>query len=491
MVFNMVGQNAVRRSGALAEAHQREKVSSATPSRQLTSPVQQGGIAFLIYLVVWVATAFRPVVSHLTEMVLHQRSQDPSINVWSLRWWPYAIGNRINPLYSHEIMAPAGHSLAWVTTMPPLALLAAPLTIAASPVVSFNLLAALALPLSAWAAFLMCRRLTGKFWAALAGGAVFGFSAYETNHSAMGQLNLAYSLLLPILGYLIVAWWQRAISDRTFVILAAATLALQFYLFPEIFADMTAILALALALGYGLAAHLSRPVILRLGKCIGFAYLIAIALAVPYLADMLVSKPPRELRSSGTDLASLVIPQRGRTLGVGLLAHAAAGPDRLSAACYVGIPLLVLVVMLAVFDWQSRLVRLLSCMLVIIVVASLGPVLYVEGRARTVLPWAAFFHLPLARNAYPLRLMVFAYLVLAVAVALWLARPGEAGALAALVAGRARDLVRCAGRRPDQGQPSGRSASVHQRRAVPSSPVPRRDRRRGIECRQRWHALAG
>ncbi len=73
--------------------------------------------------------------------------------------------------------------------MPPLALLATPLTLTAGPVISFNVLASLALPLSAWAAFVLCRRLTAKFWAGLAGGAVFGFSAFETYHSAFGHLN--------------------------------------------------------------------------------------------------------------------------------------------------------------------------------------------------------------------------------------------------------------------------------------------------------------
>jgi hypothetical protein len=52
-------------------------------------------------------------------------------------------------------------------------------------------------------------------------------------------------------------------------------------------------------------------------------------------------------------------------------------------------------------------------------------VVYLEGHPAGVVPWARFFHLPLVRNAYPLRLMLFAYLVMAVAVALWLAGPAK------------------------------------------------------------------
>jgi hypothetical protein len=292
-------------------------------------------------------------------------------------------------------------------------------------VVSFNLLAAIALPVSAWAAFLLCRRLTGKFWAALVGGAVFGFSAYEMFAGAIGQLNLVYSLVLPILGYVILVWWEGRLSTRTFVILAAIAMAVQFYLFLETFADLTGFLVLALVLGYALAQQADRAVILRLGKLIGLAYVIAAVLAAPDLIYAFRSKPPRPVGSSGMDLASLVIPRATRTYGITWLTHLADGPYKLSAACYVGVPLLVLVILLAVSSWQSRLVRLLCCMLGIIVVAALGPVLYLDGHRAAPLPWAKLFHLPLVRNAYPLRLMLFAYLILAVAAALWLAGPAK------------------------------------------------------------------
>ncbi len=343
--------------------------------------------------------------------------------MWSLRWWPYAISHGLNPLYSSQISAPAGHSLAWVTTVPPLALLASPLTLTAGPIVSFNLLLALAPPLSAGAAFVLCRRLTGKFWPALAGGAVFGFSAFELARDAAGQLNLSYSLLLPILAYLVLLWRDKAVSSRTFVILAGITMAVQFYLFTETFADLTAILAVCLALGFALAGPSGQPEILRLGKHVGLAYLIAIVLTAPYLAFTLTTKPPKPVGQTGLDLASLVIPRVGRTFGVAWLSHAAAAQNPASASGYVGVPLLVLAVLLAVTCWSSRLVRFLSCMLAVIVVTAVGPVLYLDGHVVATLPWAGLFHLPIVRNAWPSRLMLFAFLVLAVATALWLARP--------------------------------------------------------------------
>ncbi len=397
----------------------------STSGNWLKSPVLQGGIAFLAYLIVWVGTAFRPVVHHASLMLLDQRSMDPNFYVWSLRWWPYAIGHGLDPLYSHQIAAPTGHSLAWVTTVPPLALLSTPLTLAAGPVVAFNLLAAVALPLSAWAAFVLCRRLTGKFWAALAGGAVFGFSAYQMNHASAGQLNLVYSLLVPIIAYLVLLWREERISSRTFVILAGLAMALQFYLFLETFADITALLVVSLAVGFALAGRESRPAVLRLAKVCGLAYVIALVLAAPYLGYALTTKAPKPEKVTGMDLASLVVPRPGRTFGIHWLRHLAIAPNPISAACYVGIPLFVLAILLAVTCWQSRLVRFLTVMLGLILVASVGPVVYLEGRRRAEVFWAELFRLPLVRNAYPLRLMLFAYLILAVGVALWLAGPAK------------------------------------------------------------------
>ena len=387
----------------------------------LSSPVVQGGIAFLIYLLVWVPTAFRPIVHHLGRDLLDQKSMDPNLDIWCLRWWPYAIAHGLNPLFTSAIEAPAGHSLAWVTTMPPLSLLATPVTLTAGPVVAFNLLAAAALPLSAWAAFVFCRRLTGKFWAALAGGAVYGFSAYEMNHGSAGQLNLAYSLLLPLLAYLVVLWHRERISSRVFVILAGVLMAVQFYLFEETFADLTGMLVVGFLVAFAVAGSAHRADVSRLLKVTVPAYVVALVLASPYLAATLASKAPRQIKNSQMDLASLVVPRPGRTFGISWLAKVAAGPNLVSTACYVGIPLFAVVIVLAVTRWKSPLVRFLTIMLAFTIVASIGPVLRIDGPVAAVLPWSPLFHEPLIKNAYPARLMLFAYLVLAVVTAIFLA----------------------------------------------------------------------
>jgi hypothetical protein len=389
------------------------------------SPVVQALVALAIYTVAWLTTTGEPMLHHLSHAHLDQASMDPNFYTWCLRWWPYALGHANNPLFSHAIGAPAGHSLAWVTTVPPIALLATPITLLVGPVTTFNIVTAIALPLAAWAAFVLCRRLTKQFWPSLVGGAVFGFSAYQMNHITAGQLNLVYSLLLPILAYLIVRWHESSMSVRTFVVLAALTMAVQFYLFLETFADLTAILAVSLIVGLALAGRAGRPGMLRLTKHLAVAYGIAIVLALPYLGYALTIKPPSLKTVTELDLASLVLPRPKNSGGILWLERLAAEPHPISAAGYVGIPLLVLALALAITCWSSRLVRFLSCMLAFIIVASLGPVLYVTGHQVGNLPWSPLWNLPIVRNAYPARLMLFAYLLLAVATALFLARPAK------------------------------------------------------------------
>jgi hypothetical protein len=390
----------------------------------LRRPAVQGLLALACYAAIWLSTSGRYLIGHASMAQLDQMSMDPNFYVWAMRWWPFAIAHGLNPAFTHYVGAPAGYSLAWVTTVGPLALLASPITVAAGPVVAFNLVTAVGLPLAAWAAFVLCRRLTGKFWPSLVGGAVFGFSAYEMNHDVAGQLNLTYSLLLPILAYLVVVWRDRGIGDRTFVILAGLLMAVQFYLFLETFADLTALLAVSLLLGLAVAGRAGRPQVLRLTRLVAFGYAIAIVLAAPYLIYAFRTPSPKLVAATGMDLASLVVPRPQRTFDIGWLRHLAWGPIHASQACYLGIPLLVLAILFAVTRWSGRLVRFLTYLLVVIIVAALGGAVYVAGHRLFTMPWSGLFSLPIVRNAYPLRLMVFAYLALAVVTALWLAGRG-------------------------------------------------------------------
>jgi hypothetical protein len=393
-------------------------------------PAAQGVAALLVYLAAWAGTETYPLLRHPQVPQLAQGGFDPNFYVWALHWLPYAAGHGLNPLATNLIGWPGGYNLSWVTTVPPLALLMAPVTATAGPVVSFSLLVVAAVPVSGWAAFVLGRRLTGRFWASLAAGAVYGFSAFEINHSYTGQVNLSVSVLLPLTAYLMVAWRDGAIGSRLFVTLAGLALAVQAYLFLETFADLTAVLVAGFAAGALLAGREGRPLVARLARLTGLSYLLALLLAAPYIGYALTHRMPgftRDTAPTSVALNSLLVPLHGHDLGISWLADAAARltgvPDRDG---YLGLPLVLLALALPLAARGSRLARFLLAGAALVVAGALGPVLRLDNSTPLFrLPWSRLWSLPVATSAYPSRLMVFAFLALAVAVALWLALPGR------------------------------------------------------------------
>ncbi len=68
---------------------------------------------------------------------------DPQLFVWSLGWWPHAVIHGLNPFVTHVLWAPHGSNLVWTTSVPGLALLLAPVTLAAGPGAAYNVAAVL------------------------------------------------------------------------------------------------------------------------------------------------------------------------------------------------------------------------------------------------------------------------------------------------------------------------------------------------------------
>src|SRR5262249_58890485 len=118
--------------------------------------------------------------------------------------WPRGgLARGAVPRRARSVCAPAGVSLAWSAFVPGPALVAWPITAVFGPVVSLNVLLAVAPALAAWAAYLVCNRLTHRFWASFAGGCLFGFSAYQ-GANMLGFINLVLVFPIPLLLYLAV-----------------------------------------------------------------------------------------------------------------------------------------------------------------------------------------------------------------------------------------------------------------------------------------------
>ena len=120
--------------------------------------------------------AFWPIFKGFSQQYFATES-DYDLALWYLVWMPHAVGHGLNPFFSNAIFAPHGVNLSANATAPLLGIATTPLAWL-SPVAKANLLAVLAMPVSASAAFVVLRKWQVWLPAAALGGLIYGFSPY-------------------------------------------------------------------------------------------------------------------------------------------------------------------------------------------------------------------------------------------------------------------------------------------------------------------------
>jgi hypothetical protein len=386
--------------------------------------------AFMLYLALSIVFFGRALFGNFSDVHIGM-SQDPRAMIWFLAWWPHALANGINPLLTHAIWAPAGYNLAWQTCIPLAGVVAAPLTLTSGPVATFNILCLLSLPLNAYCAFILCRYLTRNYWASLMGGYIFGFSAFMLGRLAFGHLPLLLAFPVPLIVYVAARRFAEQIAERTFVLVLTLLLVTQFLLFIEIFATMTMLGGLALCLGWSLGTMDVRRRTAALIKPIVYSYGIAALLVSPYLYYFyffnfgLLGKSLWIPSVYSTDLLNFVVPTQANELGkisfLKSISTSFTGSIDDNGSCLT-LPLVALSACYAYRHWRKPMGKFLIWCLIVVVVLTLGPVLHVAGHAFPVpLPWSLFVKLPVLNQALPVRLSMYAFLVLALIVSLWLA----------------------------------------------------------------------
>lgn len=350
---------------------------------------------------------------------------DVQLFVWGLRWWPYALGHGLNPLVSHVVWAPYGSPVLWTTTVPLLSLLAAPITLTAGPTVAWNVLCVLAPALSAWAAFLLCRELTGRWGSSVVGGALFGFSSYEF---AEGMAHLQMTMLpcVPLAAWLVVRHVHGRLGVRGLAMRVVALAVAQFLISPEVL--LTLVLAGAIGLMVA-AAQMPRlrPRLRTAAGGVGLGLAGAALLLAPLLIPMLSHIP--KLGSAvryPADLANLAIPTRVTALGSAWARSTVQSfpGNAAEQGAYLGLPLLASL-LAAIVGLRARArAHLLAVLLAVAVVLSLGSRLIVAGHPLVWLPGAVLGHIPLLKDAQPARLAAYTALLAGLAVAMWLAEGG-------------------------------------------------------------------
>ncbi len=394
-------------------------------SRQQTTPPRKlsAWIAFAIYLALSMLFFGRGLIGHFSDRYIGSGA-DAGAYIWFIEWFHYALTHHLNLFLPHVIWAPRGVNLAGSAFAPLAGFLAFPITHLWGPVVAYNFLLIACPPLSAWASFVLCRRVSGVYWPSVVGGYVFGFSPYMLGH-LLGQLDLALVFLLPLMVVTVMSRLDASISQRWFTIAFAILIVGQFLCCPELVATVTLFGGIAIVISYWLLPDY-RSRFRGLLPQIAIVYVIVAAVVSGYLfyfftgaiPDFSITVP--SLVSANT--ANLLIPSPVNIFGSSKLAQALCrGYNIYEAGAYLGPVAIIVVYGYARSNWHQAKTRLLIALFLISTIASLGPFVLVAGGGRIPMPWWLISRLPLFDKAMPARASVFGFLALAVIVTLWLA----------------------------------------------------------------------
>jgi hypothetical protein len=400
----------------------------------LASGRRQATAALALYVAISIGYFGLHVLPHLgTENVGLPNWTDPTVNMWSLAWWPHALLHGLNPLVTNALFAPDRIDLAATSsTLCPLAgILGAPLTVAFGPIVSYNLLMLASPVLAAFFAFLLCRYITHNFAASLFGGYLFGFSTYILGHME-GHLQLVLIFPIPAAVHLVLRLIDERISERRFIALMALVLAALFLTASELALTFVALGSIALAVAFVLAPT-ERHHIIRIVKPIlaaGAAAAIVTSPVIYYELHGTVRFGPKIGDIDGSDALGFLVPpdliRLGRKYFAALSQASNSSGSDAEAVTYVGLPLALIVARYTITRWRLTSTRILLSMLAVVAVLLLGSRLHIAGHPTISLPWKLLDHW-LLRDVIPLRLAVYMFLIVAVIAAKWLAQPRARG----------------------------------------------------------------
>ncbi|MBF6567616.1 MAG: hypothetical protein IVW54_01920 [Candidatus Binataceae bacterium] len=392
----------------------------------------EGIAVFVLYLLFSIIILDRGLLfGHCVNCHVGQDT-DPALFVWFLNWWRYAIAHRLNPFWTNLVWTPLGTNLAWTTFVPLPGVVSIPLQRMFGVRTAYNLLCTLAMPLAGVSAFALCRRVTNSFWPSVLGGYVFGFSPYMLAES-LGHLVLVAIFPVPLIALVVVRRIDGSISARGYTGWLALLLTAEFLCSVEVAALMTAVAGAAFVLGLFLFSGDTRRRIVSIVIPSALAYAIMAVAVSPYLYAMLAHSFPHEPIWSperfSADLLSFVAPTEINWIGTARPFMALARDYRgivEEKGEYLGIALLATVEAYRRRNWASSAGKFMLLLLLLIVIAAMGPLFHIGGRAGFAMPWAIVSKLPILSEALPIRLMLYAFLIIGVITAIvfasWAAR---------------------------------------------------------------------
>ncbi len=359
---------------------------------------------------------------------------DQEQTIWYLGWTPHALAHGLNPFFTTQIGAPAGVNLMWNTPMTLLGLIGWLPAEIGGPVFGFNVLMVGGIAVSGFTAWLATRRWTGDGLGPAVGGAVYAFSPFVASHAAL-HLNLATAwvppLFLIVIDELLVTRrrppWQAGVALGT---LSAAQLLISAeMLATSVVAAAVLVCVMAVARRDGVRAR-CREAGARLVPALAvatttFLLLSAWPLVTQFFGRQRINARVQDPRTFSTDLLNLVVPTPYQLIAPKAATQMSREFSGMyhEATAYLGPPLLVLLVIVAIRRWDDIRIRVASVTGALLLVLSLGPWLHIGKDALHLpLPWLAVAELPLLKHVLPGRFTLFCWLAVAVIIAITIAR---------------------------------------------------------------------
>jgi hypothetical protein len=378
--------------------------------------------AGIIYLVL--ASIYTGITKHNIHKTMFSPSGDPFYFLFFLKWWPWAILHHVNPFITSYLTYPATYNLAWVTSIPALSIMAAPLTLSDGPVFVWNILCFLAPATSAFAMYILLRYFQRSFFAATVGGYIFGFSTYEMAQ-LLGHIHLVFLFPIPLMILLAVKKMNGSLSSTRFLLGNALLYSFMVGTSIEIATTFTIFSTLSVIIFYiftpSLRTKIKSLVIVEL-----LSGTIAAIILSPFLYYIItginsIHGPINSPTFYSADLLNYIIPTPITDIGKHLFVNIASRftGNYAEEGAYIGI-ILAALTLLSMRETKGVWVKALTIITAMLFLFSLGPNLHVNGdTTKIVLPWNFLLFSPL-NSALPARFTMYISLCVSLWVSVWI-----------------------------------------------------------------------
>jgi hypothetical protein len=342
---------------------------------------------------------------------------DVNLFAWFVRYSAQSVIHGSLPaLVTTAMNAPHGINLMWNTSLLLPGVLLTPVTLLAGPQTSLTLLLTLGFAGSAASLYWVLRRWGIRIGPAALGGAVYGFSP-ALLASAVGHYHLEFAVLPPLL----IDALLRIVTGRGHPVRNGAWLGLlaaaQFFIGEELLVDTVLAAVVVLVV---LMVMRPRAVAGQAGRSLpGLAVAAGVALVICSYALWVQFHGP--LAQHGNPWKANHFRNRANafvTPAGNMLLHTSSGAAAVARhpayvseyVAYLGYPLLVVLIVVAVRYWRDLRVRVAAVSCAVLEILSLGGTQVVRGTTipPVLLPWHWVANLPVISQMLPDRLSILA-----------------------------------------------------------------------------------